>query len=169
MKFDKIKSCGLIVFLLVLIGMIPVMAASLQLQALGVAASTMNGAATHVVVVDWADFSTTTTNTPEANTVSIGAGTYVELVKMDLVRAFDTANTNYTGAFAVTVGDADDVDKYLASTEIAADGTEVWCAPGLTGAYYATATNVLFTFTPNAEEATSANSAGEVEFYFRVW
>ena len=43
-----------------------------------------------------------------------------------LEEAFDTGNTNYTGSVLLTVGDTDDDDRFLTSTELASDGTEVF-------------------------------------------
>lgn len=168
--------------------------------------------ATHVASVTYADFAAITdTNTALVITNLIASANMgVELVAMRLVTAFDTANTNFTGSLAVTVGDGSDADLYLASTELASDGTEVRVAYGRQDAdtitstvtkqtvtltdtnavtavvvtnatvastgtvgvrgrkLYTTATPIFATFTPNAEEALGANTAGRVEFYFRL-
>jgi hypothetical protein len=138
---------------------------------------------------------------------------------MRLVTAFDTANTNYTGSLALIVGDGSDTDLFLASTELASDGTEVFvkfppphggtvtvtaatksvtnvldvtfnatttgvvtyatntlmtgatatvAAAELGRKLYASAGSLVFTFTPNAEEAVSENTKGEVEVFFRL-
>jgi len=143
--------------------------------------SAANGGATRVLTVDYADLTTAATNTAQTLTVAIPAKCAVRLTAMVLDAAFDTANTNYTGSLAVTVGDGSDVDLYLTSTELASDGTEVWKKFGNTAWNSGTATNVTFAygskvytaadtldfiFTPNAEEAVSANTSGAMKFYF---
>lgn len=148
--------------------------------------------ATHLVIVTYADFAaSTSTNTAKSFTnFTAAAGSEVELVEMKLETPFDTGNTNYTGAVALTVGDSSDADLFLTSTELASDGSEVFIkagrtdVPGVTVAsnfvatvtagvrgkkVYTTATPVITTFTPNAEEALSANTAGEVRLYFKVF
>jgi len=188
--------------------------------------------ANRVLIVDYADLTTTTTNTAQTLTVSIPAKAAVRFVGMELVTAFDTANTNYTGSLAVIVGDGADDNLFLTSTELASDGTEVWakfsasnggtiavapqtttvetdpvltletvsltdtnavtalCLTNVTVAtttstvatnatavftagvvgekVYTTADTLDFAFTPNSEEAVSANTAGQVKFYFDV-
>lgn len=161
---------------------------AVALNPLGTYGSAMHGA-THVVECDYntlylADNSTSVTNVPLTNTVAIGAGKSVQLVKMKTDVAFDTSNTNYLGSLTVTVGDANDVDKYLTSTQLASDSTNVWSAVGRTVwdsgvatnttlsygySYYPAATNVLLIFTPNAEEHAASNTKGRVSFYFNVW
>ena len=182
-------------------------AGAVQFQPLSVPEAAWLGA-THKAIITEADLTTATTNTAQALTNAIPAGTAVECVGMRLVTAFDTANTNYTGSLALIVGDGSDTDLFLASTELASDGTEVFVkyAPphsatvsytsailtnvlyngatgnvtvvtGVTGAatvgelgrkLYASAGSLVFTFTPNTEEAVSANTKGEVEVYFRL-
>jgi hypothetical protein len=88
--------------------------------------------ATHEATITYADFTQTNTNTAVTltNVFPVLAKQGVELKAMQLVTAFDTANTNYTGSVAVTVGDGTDADLYLTSTELASDGTEVWVKLG---------------------------------------
>jgi hypothetical protein len=143
--------------------------------------------------VSYSDLTTTTTNTAQTLTVAVPAKAAVQFMMMELETAFDTGNTNYTGSLAVTVGDGTDADLFLTSTELASDGTEVWkkFAPVTTvtatatgpqstnmtvtvasvamGQKVYTAADTLdFVFTPNAEEAVSANTSGKVRFYFNV-
>ncbi len=164
---------------------------------------------THCVTVKYSDFTTATTNTAQTLTWTVAAGQAVELVAMELVTAFDSANTNYTGSCAVKVGDGTDDDLFLTSTELASDGSEVFwkfnpgysstvavtatttnlvylngstnvttnaVVSGVTASYaagalgkkvYTAADTVDFVFTPNAEEALTANTSGEVRLYFK--
>jgi hypothetical protein len=149
--------------------------------------------ANRVYEMDHNDLTTTTTNTAQTLTVAVKAKQAVQFVFMELETAFDTANTNHTGSLAVTVGDGTDADLYLTSTELASDGTEVWKKFGPVPTVTATATGetstnltvtvtsvdmgrkvytaddtIDFVFTPNAEEAVSANVQGKARFYFNV-
>lgn len=175
-----------------------------------------NLGATHEVTIKYSDLATgTTTNTALTltNVFDVATNAAVQLVAMQLITAFDTGNTNYTGSLAVEVGDGTDADLYLTSTELASDGTEVWLKYGRsplavstattyltnTITYLGASTNLLtntivyassvattatddsygrkvytsadtidFKFTPNAEEAVSANTSGEARFYFKI-
>lgn len=163
--------------------------------------------ATHYMQFTWEDFTVSTTNAIQAFTNSIAAKTAVEFVGMILDVAADTGNTNYTGSCLIKVGDGSDDDLFLASTELASDGTEVWVkyGPPNSATVSATTTNLVYlnassnvvtnaltvavtsagtigelsrklytaaggivaTFTPNAEEALSANTSLSVRLYFR--
>lgn len=141
--------------------------------------------ATHVVEIDYADFTETSTNTAESfgSSFPVVAKMGVECVGAQLITAFTTGNTNFTTSVAVTVGDGTDADLYLTSTELASDGTEVWwkygrsvwnsgSATNVTLSYgqkvYTGTDNIDFTFTPNAEEALSACTAGKILLYFKI-
>lgn len=83
--------------------------------------------ATHVYTVTHEDLTTTDTNTAQTLTWNVPANTGVELIGMVLNQAFDTNNgTNITGSLSVKVGDGNDDDRFLTSTELASDGTEVF-------------------------------------------
>jgi hypothetical protein len=88
--------------------------------------ATLKYGGTHCVTVKYSDFTETTVNTAETLTWNVLAKQGVELVAMELVTAFDSGDTNYTGSCLVTVGDGTDADLYLTSTELASDGTEVF-------------------------------------------
>lgn len=142
--------------------------------------------ATHEFVVDYSDFSETSTNTAETLTFTVATNDSVEFVTFILDTAFDTANTNYTGSLAVTVGDGTDADFFLTSTELASDGSEVYrklpplgtVTVGATGAVttltrlgvkvYTTEDTIDHAFTPNEEEATSANTSGRARFIYKI-
>jgi hypothetical protein len=82
--------------------------------------------ATHVLIVEWNDLTTSATNTAQLFTNSVVAKTAVECVGLLLDEAFDTGNTNFTGSLAIKIGDGSVDDLFLASTELASDGTEVF-------------------------------------------
>jgi hypothetical protein len=112
--------------------------------------------ATHVATVTWADFTEDTANTAETFSLAIPAGTAVEMVAMVLDEAFNASvgDTNHTGSVLLEVGDGSDADLFLTSTELNADGTEVFIKLGPLGSVAggATTANVLHTpvLTPTA-------------------
>jgi len=95
------------------------------IRALPLTAKAEHGA-THAVVIDYNDFTTTTTNTAETLTVNVSAKQAVQVMGMTLDAAFDTSTTGFTNSLAMTIGDGTDADLYLTSTELASDGSEVW-------------------------------------------
>jgi len=130
--------------------------------------------ANRVLIVDYADLTTTTTNTAQTLTVSIPAKAAVLLTKAVLVTAFETAATNVTSC-AVTVGDGTDADLYLASMEGASDGTEIWKKFGqvyssttLGKKVYTAADTIDVIFTPDSAQALSAMTTGKMKFYFLI-
>jgi hypothetical protein len=230
MKSKIINLAVLNVFVLLAIGM---NAQAAQLVPLDSREAALVGA-THVARFTYEDFAASTdTNTALVitNLSPIAAKEQVECVGMVLETSFDTGNTNYTGGMALKVGDSSDDDLFLASTELASDGSEVFvksgrtdaetitstvtkqvrtfltgltlqtvsltdtngitalavtnivsasddavtnatvassAAAGVLGKKVYTAANYLkFTFTPNSEEALSANTKGAVLVYFR--
>lgn len=94
-----------------------------ETRALGVEEAAAMGA-THVIMIDYDDFTETTANTAQTLTVGIDAKQSCEMIAFVLVAAFDETTTNTT--LTVKVGDGGDDDYLLASTQIATDGTEIW-------------------------------------------
>jgi len=88
--------------------------------------------ATHVVTITHADLTESSTNTTQTltNLLYIAANQSVELVKMELVTAFQDDATNGFASLALEVGDGTDTDLYLDSTELNVYGTEVYAKHG---------------------------------------
>lgn len=88
--------------------------------------------ATHVVEITDEDLTETSTNTAQTitNLFTVASNSTVELVAMELVEAFSDDATNAFNSVAVTVGDGDDTDLFLQSTEVSLYGTMVWIKPG---------------------------------------
>lgn len=97
---------------------------------LSVAERSEHAGATHVAIFKNSDFTQSATNTAETFTNTIPAKHAVELVSMNLVQAFDTGNTNYSGRLGLKIGDGSDDDLFLASTELASDASEVYIKYG---------------------------------------
>lgn len=145
-------------------GLIGMMAAMLvapvlasQWGALSVPEMAAKAGATHVAIYEYSDFTTSATNTAQAFSNAIPANTGVECVAMYLDKAFDTANTNYTGSLTLTVGDASDADRFLTSTELASDGTEVFVKYGQP-AYSQSGMSVTNLVTLNASTNAQTNA-----------
>ena len=121
----KRKSCLWLVAVLGLALVAPVFA--LTIEPLPIEAQARIGA-NWAVTFTYADFTESTTNTAQSftNQFAVTAKSGVSLIGMKLNEAFTVSDTNYTDSLAVICGDADDTDRFLASTELASDGTEVW-------------------------------------------
>lgn len=154
-----------------------------SLRPLGVEESVLRAGATHEARVTYEDFDTSTTNTAEAITFGVVSNTGVQVMYAKVHTPFDTGNTNYLGSLALTVGDGGDADRYLASMQLASNSTNDWVkygntawnsgtASNMTFAYgyttYSINTNITFTFTPNANEATDDNTQGDVSVFLRL-
>lgn len=165
-----------------------------KLQGLSAQESAQWGGATHVLDLKYSDFVglTTSTNTTTVITNALPAGTMARLVMQKLDTAFDTEST-YTDSLLVYSGWAADTDGFVQSTEIAADGTEIWVnvtpilqengASGLGGTnwvtnityrttwpwqYFSTATNLLTTVKQNSHgSCISSNTAGRVRWFYQ--
>lgn len=138
-----------------------------------------------VSIFDVDDFTNTNANPTVAVTSSVPAKTVLRLSGAVLKQAFDDGLTTRTNSVALTIGDGSDADLFLTSTELAADGTEVWVnfAPvgsvniGATGEvtavtangvkYYASAGSVVYTFTCTDATYPSDFTAGKLEVYWR--
>ena len=175
-----------LVALMAWIGAVVMAVAAPQLLPLAVEEKAQFGA-THVIEVNYNDFSTyTTTNTSCVITSAIPAGSFVEFRLMKLESAFDNALTN-TYSMTVIAGTAADDDLFLASQELASDGTEIFTAPRRANAvtvvdtnmaatvstfgelYCTSATNVLTKLAPKYSHMLSSNTVGRVKLYWRIY
>ena len=150
--------------------------------------------ATHVLELDYNSFKglTTSTNTTTTITNALPLGSMVKFEFMKLDQAFDC--DTYTDSLLVYSGWAADTDVFFESTEVAADGTEVWCKQtpfnfqtgldnfgGSTNyvtnittrtygwTYCTTATNLLTVIKQNSHgSCISSNIAGKIRFFWRI-
>lgn len=120
--------------------------------------------ANYAVTFTHADLTETTTNTAQSFTTNfaVKADTSVRFVAMKLNEAFDGGSALFTNSTTVIVGDGANDDLYLESTELNADGTEVWYkfAPGNGGTITITPQTTLIypTGTTNAGPAVMTNA-----------
>lgn len=125
--------------------------------------------ATHVVELEAEDFSATATNIETVALMAVPADVGVELVAAVLDTAFsDASDTNLVSA-AVVVGDGNDTDRYLLSTQLCGLGTEVNLAYGTTnGLAYTSADTVDVGVTVTAAKAPASLDAGKWLLYFKL-
>lgn len=165
----KITKLGCVLSVLALLAA-PVVSFAIDVSLLPLESQAALGAS-HVVEFDFEDLTETDTNGTAQTTaiMAIPAKMGVEFVAAQLVTAFDTANTNYTGSTTITVGDGGDVDRFLPSMELASDGTEVWLDIDKLNTVYTVADTVDVVFTQSTNEGLADNTVGKILLYFRLW
>jgi len=133
--------------------------------------------ATHKVIVTWEDLAAGAAAAAQTLQIfptsgDVPVGTVVRWAGSNLTTAFDFSDASIN-SLTLTVGDDGDVDRFLTSTELAADGTEIiykTTAASSQPYAYNTANGIDAVFTasgggdPLASEATS----GVVEIYLTV-
>jgi len=84
--------------------------------------------ANYLVQISEGDLTNTVTNSAQtiSSCLSVVSNSAVEMVALVVDTPADSGNTNYTGSTLLKIGDGDDDDRYLTSTELNVDGTEVW-------------------------------------------
>lgn len=113
---------------LVVLATCSAMAATVELKPLPIETRAAMGA-THFVEFTHKSFSVAATNTAEVFTNTVPAKRAVEFVGMVLETAFQglLSPTNHPAtSLALKIGDGSDDDLFMASTELASDGTEVF-------------------------------------------
>lgn len=134
----KCRLIGLVALLLMAMAVLP--AGANDYRQLSISEMARFGA-THAWTLTYKDFAaSTSTNTALAITNVVAANTAVFFKGMVLNDAFSVETTNYTGSCALIVGNGTDTDLFLASTELASDGSEVYVKYGPPSTYAVTAT-----------------------------
>jgi hypothetical protein len=148
--------------------------------------------ATHVLELNYSDFvGYVGSNITAVNTNFIPFGSTIVFKGMRLETPYNST-LSAQDATAVYCGIASDTDRFLTSTTIASDGTEVWTSPGnlflleqglyipggtnavtnvIDAALYcnlAGGTNILTTLRDNSLGCLGTNVAGKVKLYFRL-
>lgn len=125
----------------------------------------------HRIVVEKADLTNSTNNTAQTLTlITLPAGTVVKSAAYWLKTAFDSTNTSFNDV-TVIVGDAGDDDRYIASSQVNENGTEVLYAanPAANLPFVTTAsTAILAKFTPEADNNLAQLSTGEIHIYLET-
>lgn len=127
---------------------------------------------THLVVLTHEDLTNTSvsgTPTQTIEVMDVEAGHLVRTVAMKLVTPFKDASDAAQNATLIEVGDGSDTDRFLASTEINENGTEVRYKGG-TGTLFAyTAADTLdVKFTGTTSKALSEIDTGELHLFVAI-
>jgi hypothetical protein len=127
------------------------------------------GGANRRIVLTHADLTTAAANTAQTIALfSAAAKERVKLIGFNLVTPFKDASDNAFNNVAIIVGDSDD-DRYLASTQINENGTEILASAGTgTEAAYATATAINIIFGSMADKSLVDIDVGEIHLFFQV-
>ena len=128
--------------------------------------------ATHKVVITAADVAELSADAATLALFTAPVKTRVSLSAMVLNTAFDASDTAIN-SLLMEVGDDGDTDRYLASIQLAVDGTEIlYRAPGLAANDYIYITentvDVLLTAAGGANPTLAEINAGQVTLYFKV-
>jgi len=125
---------------------------------------------THEVVITHEDLTTATDAASIEVTVTVPAGSLLLGGPHVLVTDFDSPSST---SLTYTVGDGDDADLYLSSTQIDTEGTEVDYKVATNtsiphGKVYTSADTLDFTFDSSAGHNLDTFTAGELLYYFKL-
>jgi len=155
---------------------------------LSVAEAMLHPGSTHCAEFTHEDLTSTTDNGSQTNITlfPVAANTMVRMMAMVLVTPFDDAAYSADNSTLVEVGDGDDSDYYLTSTEVnennascvyLKEGRTTWNTTGLTNGVilnsgakvYTAADTIDFKFSSgSASYALADLDSGKVRFYFQV-
>lgn len=123
------------------------------------------GGFTHLLELDFSDFTSVTTTNARTFNLPVTAGTAVYGLGLSLVTAFKNLDTDFISVL-VKIGDGSDDDAFLTSTQVCERGTEVtYKAHPTTVPYVFTADgNIVVTVTPTTDKALSNLTEGKAVF-----
>lgn len=145
----------------------------MQLQPLGVEEAALIGA-THRLILTHADITMATVDTAQTiEAVPVAAKMGVQLVDVRLKTAFQDSADAASIITAITVGDGGSTTRFLASTELNANGTEIWLKGGVNPnpqpyVYTAADTVDVVFLAPTSGKNLAALDTGEVHLYFKI-
>ncbi len=127
--------------------------------------------ATHVIELNDEDLTETLISAAQTNLIAIAANSVVKVKRLSLVQVFNENDSVLTESCLVEFGDQLDPNRYITSTEVNSDGTEVFVkAPAVaTFVAYTEATNLQVTTTPIAASAVVSNVQGRVRIYLDLF
>lgn len=122
---------------------------------------------THELVIDHEDF--TSTGNTQTFTFDVPAGAAVGKAFHRLVTDFDSSDATLI-SLAYTVGDGGDADRFMTSTEVCVDGTEVDYKVGALSNWYlySSADTVDVAFTGTAAKDLSTINAGKMRVLIQI-
>ena len=126
---------------------------------------------THQIVVTHSDLTETTAATAQTiEILSVAPGDVVEKAAFKLVTPFEDASDSAFNDTNIEVGDGGDTDRFIASTEVNENGTEIdFAANANTTAYaYTAADTVDLKVNSMSAKSLSNLDAGEIHIYLAV-
>jgi hypothetical protein len=126
---------------------------------------------THEILIDHADLTETANAT--AQTVQIatitGLRQLVEVVRMELIAPFQDTADAANNSTLLEVGDDGDTDRFLTSTQLNVNGTEVYMKAGTgTRHVYSSDDTLDLLFTPPSGKNLAALNRGEVRIIVKL-
>jgi hypothetical protein len=126
---------------------------------------------THKAIIDHTDLTQATDNTAQdVKILTVPAKSVVTRVAMHLTTPFQKTGTSAYNTNALIIGDSGDTDRWLTSTELNVNGTEILAKvqPSTIPAAYVTATDINANFASMASYDLAELDAGEVEVFFSL-
>lgn len=126
---------------------------------------------THRIRVTHADLTETTANTAQTIAIlTVAARDYVSDAAFNLVTPFEDASDNAYNTTTIIVGDDGNDDRYIVSTELNVNGTEILAFGAASTARYAyvAANTVDAIFGSMADKSLSNIDVGAIDIFLKV-
>lgn len=142
----------------------------MRIEPLSNVESAANDGATHRAIVKHTDLTETAAATAQAVTLTaVQAKMSVAVKRIELKQAFEATADAANNSTALTLGDVGSANRFVTSTELNKNGTEVFLSHGTgTTQLYTGAETVKATFTPGAGKTLAALDRGELWVYLRI-
>lgn len=126
--------------------------------------------ATHVAIIKHDDLTETAASTAQTKSpATLAAYMACKLIEMQLKKPFRDSTDPAHNSTLVTIGDAGSATRFLASTELNANGTYIQQSLGTgTEQTYTAADAVACAFTPATGKNLAALNEGELRLYLRI-
>jgi len=124
---------------------------------------------THKAVITHEDLTTSADNTAQdVKIITMPAKSVVTRVALHLKTPFQKTGTSAYNTNAVIIGDSGDTDRWMTSTEVNVNGSEVLAKvqPSTIPAAYVTATDINANFASMASYDLAELDAGELHVFF---
>jgi hypothetical protein len=126
---------------------------------------------THKAIITHSDLTTSADNTAQdVKIVTVPAKSIVTRVAIHLKTPFEKTGTSAYNTNALIIGDSGDTDRWLTSTEVNVNGSEVLAKvqPSTIPAAYVSATDINANFASMASYDLAELDAGEVHIFFSM-
>jgi hypothetical protein len=142
----------------------------MELKKLGTQERSAKGGATHEVIITHADLTESTANTSQVIAIKDAlVGDLVSCVGMKLVTPFKDASDTAFNSNTVQVGDDGSANRFLASTQVNENGTEILFLAGTGTSYAYLADNTIdITVGSMSGKSLSDIDVGELRLLLKV-